>query len=274
MPQVHPTAILDGPIELAEDVCVGPYCCLQGRIRIGAGTRLLHHVYLQGPLTLGERNTVYPNASLGYAPQDRKFSPSDEGAGTVIGHENVFREGSSVHRATKDIPTTIGDRNYFMVNTHAAHDNRVGNDCTLANGALLAGHVTVGDGVIFGGNCGIHQFTRIGRMVMIGGAAAVTHDVPPFCVVYSSKQVGSLNIIGLRRGGLGGHIPPLKKAFELLYRSRLGRATAVKRILSELSIDPLCVEFAEFVRDTKRGILAYGGNMDEVSVEAAATSPT
>lgn len=265
MPQVHPTAILDGSIGLADDVFVGPHCMLQGKVVIGPGTRLLHHVYLQGPITVGRGNTLYPNVALGYAPQDRKFDPATEGAGTVVGDENIFREGATVHRATKDRPTTIGHRNYFMVNTHAAHDCFIGDGCTLANGTLLAGHVQVQDGCVFGGNCGVQQFCRVGRLSLLGAVEYVTQDLPPFCVVYSARRVGSLNIIGLRRAGLGGHVGPLKKAFDILYRSRLSRPSAIGRILAELGDDPLCVEFAEFVRSSKRGITAYGGNLDDVA---------
>lgn len=265
MPQVHPTAVLDSRVELADDVVVGPYCVLDGRITVGPGSRLMHHVYLYGPLTIGLANVFYPNVAVGFAPQDRKFDAAAEGAGTVIGNENIFREGVTVHRATKDRPTTLGHRNYFMVNAHVAHDCVVGNDCMLANGALLGGHVEVQDSAILGGNSAVHQHCRVGRFAMLSGADAVSQDLPPFCVAYATKLVGSLNIIGLRRAGLGEHIRPLKKAFDIFYRSRLAKPTAIERILAECGDDPLCVEFVDFIRHSKRGITTYGGFMENAA---------
>ncbi len=257
MPQIHPTAIVDPRVELAEDVVIGPHCVLEGRITIGPGTRLVHHVYMNGPLTIGTGNTFYPNAAVGYGPQDRKFDPQKEGAGLLIGDENIFREGVTIHRATKDRPTTLGQRNYLMVNAHVAHDCLVGNDCTLANGALLAGHVELQDGVVLGGNAAVHQFCRVGRLAMLSGVSAVSQDIPPFCVAYNLRSIGSLNIIGLRRNGYRDHIGNMKKAFKILYLSGLNRPAVVEQILSELGGDRLCVEFAEFVRNSRKGITPY-----------------
>lgn len=238
---------------------IGPRCIVQGNVRLGAGTKLLHGVTLHGPLVIGKRNKIYPNVCIGYAPQDRKFDPMMEGSGVVIGDENIIREGATIHRATKERPTTVGSRDYLMVNCHVGHDCVVGDDVTMANGSMLAGHVTVGDATIFGGNAAVHQFCRVGRLSMLSGVTAVSQDVPPFCVVYAMKQVGSLNVIGLRRAGLGKHLRALKRAFDLLFRSQLPRPAAVEKIAGELGDDPLCVEFGEFVRGSKRGICGYGG---------------
>ncbi|QNN24413.1 acyl-ACP--UDP-N-acetylglucosamine O-acyltransferase [Planctomycetales bacterium ZRK34] len=257
MPQIHPSAIVDRSVELADNVVVGPFCIIRGRVNIGAGTRLLHRVTIQGPVTIGEQNLLYPHTAVGYAPQDRKFDATEEGAGVVIGNQNTLREGVTIHRATHDEPTRLGDRNYMMVNTHLGHDVVVGNDCTFANGALMAGHVVVGDNVTFGGNAAVHQFCRVGRLVMMSGVVAVTQDVPPFCVVYDMRSVGSLNIVGLRRAGLREHVRPLKQAFQIFYNQKLPNNAAADRIDNELGDDPLCREFAEFIRNTKRGISPY-----------------
>lgn len=257
MPQIHPTAIVDRSVELADNVIVGPFCIIRGRAVIGAGTRLLHRVTLQGPVTLGEQNLLYPNVAIGYAPQDRKFDATVEGPGVVIGDQNTFREAVTIHRATGDQPTRVGDRNFMMVNTHLGHDVRLGNDCTFANGALIAGHVTIGDNVTFGGNSAVHQFCRVGRLVMMSGVVAVTQDVPPFCIVYDMRSVGSLNIVGLRRNGFRDHIKPLKQAFDILYKQKLPNRAAADRIDDRLGDDPLCREFAEFIRTTQRGICPY-----------------
>ena len=265
MPQVHATAIVGKQVELADDVMVGPHCVLEGRITVGPGTKLVHHVSLQGPLTIGRGNILYPNVCLGFAPQDRKFDRDHDGAGLVIGDENILREGFTAHRGTKDRPTTIGSRNYLMCNTHVGHDTHLGDGVTMANGALLGGHVEVQDAVNLGGMSGIHQFCRVGRLSMASACTFITQDLPPFCVVYATKTVGSLNVVGLRRAGLGRHLGPLKIAFDLIFRSRLTRATAVERILAEVGDDPLCVELAEFVRSSKRGITGYGGRRGDVA---------
>src|SRR5688572_28308164 len=170
MAQVHATAILEGDIQLGDDVIVGPNCVLNGPITIGAGTRLIGNVYLQGPLTMGERNTIYPFVTLGFPPQDLKWDPAVAGAGLVIGSGNTFRESVTIHRATShETPTSVGDKNYWMVNSHAGHDCRIGSNCIFANGTLLGGFVRVDDRVTTGGNTMVHQYCRVGRGAMLSG---------------------------------------------------------------------------------------------------------
>jgi UDP-N-acetylglucosamine acyltransferase len=260
MPQVHPTAIVDSRAELSDGVTVGPWCVIEGAVKIGTGTRLLHRVTLKGPLTIGARNVFYPNACVGYEPQDRKFDPQHEGAGVVIGDDNLFREGVTVHRATKARPTTIGNRNYLMVNSHVGHDDLLHDDITLANGVLLAGHVEIADRVTIGGNAAVHQFCRIGRLSMISGVIGVPQDVPPFVTVYGTRLVGSLNLVGLRRSGYRENIRPLRQAFGLLYRQGHTVHNAAALITQQLGADPLCAEFAAFIGGTKRGITASSGS--------------
>ena len=263
MPTIHPTAFVDPLAQLADDVIVGPYCIIDGRVSIGAGCKLLAHVCLKGPITLGKDNQLYPFACLGYDPQDRSFSPDTEGAGTVIGDGNVFRESCTIHRATRQTPTTIGDRNFFMANSHVAHDCVVGNDCMFANSAVIAGHVQVGDRAILAGAAGVQQFCRVGRLAMISGNEGITKDLPPFCTVHHTKRIGSLNVIGLRRNGYREHIKPLQQAFDFLYKSGLTKPGAVARIEQELGHDPLCMEFAQFLKEAERGITQYASS-DEI----------
>jgi len=260
MPDIHPAAVVASDAELANDAVVGPGCVLDtatGPITLGPGCRLLANAFLQGPLTLGPRNTCYPNTCLGFPPQDRSFAPDTPGAGTVIGADNVFREGSSVHRATRDSPTTLGDRNYLMAHSHVGHDCRIGHDNTLANGACLGGHAHLADRATLGGYATVHQFCSVGRLALISGVAGITQDLPPFCVTYDTRTLGSLNIVGLRRAGLRDHIPALKQAFHTLFRSRLPTPAALDR-LDELELnDPLVDELADFIRQSKRGHVPY-----------------
>lgn len=257
MADVHPTAIVDERAELGEGVEVGPWCMVNGPVTIGPGTRLLHQVTLQGPLSIGEDNVLYPGVAIGYAPQDRKFDPDHDGAGVTIGDRNILRESVTIHRATGELPTSLGSDGYLMANSHVAHDCRVGDDVMFANGALLAGHVEIGDRVILGGNAVIHQFVRIGRLAMVSGLAGTGKDIPPFCICYIPRRIGSLNIVGLRRAGLRDHIRPLQKAFDTFFRGRLPNAAAVDRVAEQNGDDPMVAEFVAFIRASRRGITRY-----------------
>jgi len=263
MPQVHPSAIVDDQAEVADDVIIGPWCHIEGPVRIGPGCKLLHRVSLRGPLTIGSNNTIYPNALIGFEPQDLKFSPDTLGAGSIIGDDNIIREGFTLHRATGDTPTTLGSRGYYMANSHVAHDCVVGDDVMLANGALLAGHVTIDNQVILGGNAVIHQHCRLGRMSMLAGIRGVNKDIPPFCISYNTKRVNMLNLVGLRRGGYRQDIKTLKQMFDLFFRSRLPVPAAIKRIEDAgLMSNALVREFVTFVKGTRRGITPYGSAGD------------
>lgn len=258
MPQIHRSASIDDQASLAEDVVVGANCVIEGPVTIGAGTKLIANVFLKGPLTIGEGNTIYPSVTIGLEPQDWKADPDKPGKGTVIGDGNMIREGVSIHRASRDEhPTIIGDRNYMMAASHVAHDCIVGNDCMFANSALLGGHCEVGDRVIMAGNSGAQQFCRIGRLSMISGAEGITADLPPFCMVHHTKQVSSLNLIGLRRAGLRQHIKPLREAFNLYYRRGFPGSKSLAMIDEQLD-DPLVTEFTEFIKASKRGVTGYG----------------
>jgi len=260
LPTIHPTAFIDPETELADDVIVGPYCIIEGRVTLGPGCKLVAHACLKGPLTLGQENTIYPFACIGYDPQDRSFDPDCEGAGTVIGDRNILRESVTIHRATGDRATTLGNDNYLMANAHVAHDCTIGNHCIFANSAVIAGHVDVADNVILAGGAGVQQFCRVGRLSMLSGNEGITKDLPPFCIVHHTKRVGSLNVIGLRRNGYRDNIKPLQQAFDLIYKAGLTTPKAAERIEQYLSDDPLCVELAEFLSTANRGITQYAGS--------------
>lgn len=254
MANVHPTALIDETVELADDAYVGPHCVLRGKVTIGPGTVLHGSAYLHGPLVIGRDCRIYPFACIGFSPQHRAWDPGKDGAGVIIGDRCVFRESAIVHRAMEEKPTTIGDDCYFMANGHAGHDSIVGQRVTVTHGAVLAGHVEVGDDAIIGGNGGVHQFARMGRLAIIAGVTAITQDLPPFCVFHHTRRVESLNLIGLRRAGLRQHVKPLQRAFDIVFKSGLSNQTAAQKIEDELGDDPLCMEMAAFIHATKRGI--------------------
>jgi len=257
MPTIHPTAILDGEIVLADDAAVGPFCVLRGAIRVGAGTTLIGNCYLQGPMTLGERNVIYPFACLGFAPQHTKFDPNAPGQGTVIGSGNTFREGAVVHRAyAEGHPTTIGDRNYFMTNSHIAHDCVLGSDCTIVTGSAIGGHVKVADRVTIGGNTVVHQFCRIGRGAMLGGGLAASSDVAPWFTLTGINICATVNLIGLRRSGATLEmIEDVRWAHQIICRRGLSLKSMMDT-LRERENHPVIREYIEFIESSKRGVSA------------------
>ena len=261
MPKIHPTAILEGDVNLGSDVTIGPYCVLTGPIEIGTGTTLVGSVYLHGPLWMGTSNVVYPFTCLGFAPQHVKFDPHSPGAGLRIGSNNVFREHVTIHRAFQpEHPSTIGDRNYFMESSHAGHDCMFGSDITVVAGARLGGHVTVEDKVLIGGNSSIHQFCRIGRGAMVGGHTAMSADLCPFFTLTGMNIAGAVNVIGLRRNGFArDQIDTVRWVYRTLYRSGLSLPSAKERI-AERRGDPIIDEYLRFFADGKRTICAGSGS--------------
>ena len=261
MPEIHPTAIVDDEVVLADDVQIGPHCVLSGPVRLGAGTRLMGHVYLTGPLVMGRNNHLYPFVSLGFAPQDFKWDPARPGAGLEIGDDNVFRESVTVHRATSDEePTRIGHRTYWMVNSHAGHDCQVGNDAVFANGALLGGGVRIDDGVVMGGNTAVHQYCRVGRGALMSGTTGLNKDLPPFFMLTGGNVAGSMNVIGMRRSGMPGEqIDDVKWVFKTVYRKGLSFKQAVDTLQARAE-RPIVAEFLAFFASSERGIVPGRGD--------------
>ena len=262
MPKIHPTAILDGDIQLADDVEIGPYCVLRGAITLGAGCVLIQNVHLHGPLTAGSGNAFYPGVALGFAPQDRGFHHEKAGSGTVIGDGNTFREHVTIHRATRDDrPTRVGSRNFFMTCSHAAHDVQIGNDCTFANNTLFAGHVEVGDRVVSGGGAAIQQFTRVGRCAMLGGLVGMTKDICPFFTATSFNYIGSYNRVGMRRAGFQpSDLDMVKAIYGALVRSRdvyARRLDAVRAFAGH----PIADEILAFIDASKKGVATRPGRI-------------
>lgn len=258
-PQIHPTAVLEGPVDLADDVVVGPLTVIRARadapVRIGPGTRLMGRCWLEGPLTMGAGNVVYPEATLGLAPQDLKWDPDEAGAGLSVGDGNVFREGVTIHRATsRETPTRIRDRNYFMAHSHAGHDVAIGSHCIFANGTLFGGHVKVDDRVVTGGNTAVHQFVRIGRLCMISGGIGLSRDLPPFFMLTGINIAGGLNLVGMRRNGFTREeIDDVRWAQRTLYHSGRSIRDAAS-ILAERADRPPVRELIEFIASSKRSI--------------------
>ena len=261
---VHPGSVVGEEVELDGGVEVGPFCLLQGRIRIGAATRLISHVAIFGDTEIGAANVLHPNVVIGDEPQDLAYTG---GLRKVrIGDRNVFREGVTIHRGSeRGEATIIGDENFFMQNSHAAHDCRVGNSTIIAGGALLAGWVEVGDRALVSGNCVVHQYTRIGRLAMMRGLSRTSRDIPPFCIMDGTHTLRGINAIGLRRVGFkAAQIRALREVFVALFRKRQNLKLALERVTSE-KLTSEALEMVDFIRASKRGV-AFGprkGRIDD-----------
>lgn len=241
---IHPTALVGQEVRLGAGTEVGPFCQLDGRVRIGERCRLGVGVVVGSP------------------PMDRRYQGED--TGVVIGSDNVFCEYVTVNRATgPGTATVIGDGNFVMAYVHIGHNSRVGNGCTLTNGVQLAGHVEVGDGANLGGLVGVHQFCRIGELAMIGACSYVNKDIPPFFLAAGRPcRVRGVNVTGLERAGVSADaVERLKTAFRLLYRSELNLSQALGSIESGLlaragpgaGLEQLR-RLVEFMRSGTRGI--------------------
>jgi len=254
--RIHPSSVVGDDVQLAADVQVGPFCLLEGKIRIGAGSRLISHVAIFGDTEIGAANVLHPNVVIGDEPQDIAYTGGPRKV--RIGNRNVFREGTTIHRGSeRGEVTSIGDDNFFMQNSHAAHDCRIGNSTIIAGGALLAGWVEVSDRALVSGNCVVHQYTRIGRLAMMRGLSRTSRDIPPFCIMDGTHTLRGINAIGLRRIGFKATlIRALREVFLALFRKRQNLKLALERIASE-KLTPEAQEMIDFIRASKRGV-AFG----------------
>jgi UDP-N-acetylglucosamine acyltransferase len=256
MAEIHATAIVDKAAELASDVEIGPYCVVGPGVKIGKGTRLKAHVVVQGRTTLGEDNTIFPFASVGSVPQDLKYrgEPSE----LLIGDRNTIREYVSLNPGTTGggMVTRVDNDNLLMMHCHIAHDCVLGNRNVIANGATLGGHVVIQDYVIVGGLVGIHQFVKIGSSAILGAGSMVSKDVPPFCNATGDRaRLRGLNLEGLRRRGFDkAKLDTLKKAYRIIFQSKLKTAEALKKVRSDLPPSAEIDLLVSFVETSQRGV--------------------
>lgn len=257
MPNIHPTALVDPKANVHDDAIVGPFCLVGADVTLAAGVHLMSHVVVDGDTKVGESTIVYPHASLGLIPQDKKFG--GEKTRLVIGSHNIIREHATLHPGTAGGGgvTTVGNHCLFMVNTHVAHDCMVHDHVIMANNAVLGGHVTMQEYAILGGNSAIHQFVRVGKHAMIGGMSGSEADVIPYgSVVGLRGGLAGLNLIGLRRRGFDREqIHQLRTAYRLLFAQE-GTMTERVNDVAEMyqNCEPV-MDIIDFIRaDTSRPI--------------------
>ena len=249
--QIHPTAVVDAKAELAPGVVIGPGAVVGPEVSIGPNSWIGPNVVLDGRLSLGRDNRVFPGACLGLEPQDLKY----RGAPTevVIGDGNTIRECVTINRATEEGErTVVGDRNLLMAYCHLGHNCELGNGIVMSNAIQVAGHVIIEDRAVIGGCLGIHQFVHVGSMAMVGGMTRVERDVPPYCLVEGHPgRVRGLSRVGLRRSGLadrdgGEEFRQLQEIWSLVYRSDLVIAQALEQARGQ-ELLPAAAQFCRFL---------------------------
>jgi UDP-N-acetylglucosamine acyltransferase len=249
-------AIVSGEAELAADVSVGPFSIIGPQVQIGPRTMVGPHVVINGPTTIGADNRIFQFASIGDAPQDKKYQ--GEPTRLQIGDRNVFRESCTMNRGTAHDQgvTRIGSDNLFMAYAHVAHDCVVGSHTVFANCAALGGHVEIGDWAILGGLTAVHQFTKIGAHAFLGGGAIVTRDVPPYVMVAGNPAVPhAVNSEGLkRRGFTEEQIRHIRDAYRIVYRSDLKLAEALARLAPQADGRPEIRAFVDFIHASTRSL--------------------
>jgi UDP-N-acetylglucosamine acyltransferase len=250
-------AAIDAQAKIAADVHVGPFSVIGPEVVVGAGTWIGPHVVINGPTRIGAGNKIFQFASLGEAPQDKKYN--GEATRLEIGDRNVFRECVTVNRGTiqdKGV-TRIGNDNLFMAYAHVAHDCQLGDQIVMANCATLGGHVEIGDWVIMGGLSAVHQYTKIGAHCFLAHNAAVTRDVPPYVLVVGRPAVPhSINSVGLqRRGFTAEQVQNIRRAYRLLYRSGLKLTAAVEELEVAAETQPEIRPFVEFIKRSSRSLV-------------------
>jgi UDP-N-acetylglucosamine acyltransferase len=251
---IAPSARVHSGAVIGPRTCIGEFCVIEQDVAIGADCRLEPYVYVKRWTTLGNNNEVSAGTVLGTDPLDKNFT--GDRSYLRIGNGNTIREHYTISRGTQpESVTTIGDGNYVMTSGHIAHNCAVGNSTVIASCALVAGHVEVEDQAFISGGVVVHQYSRIGRLAMIGGNTRVNLDVPPF-FLYSGFNVEAkgLNLVGLKRAGFSvAQIALLKKAYHTLYRSGVKLEEALVKIETELS-DENTLHLIRFIRGSKRGI--------------------
>lgn len=246
--RVHPDA------RIGAQTYIGDFCVVEQDVIIGDYCRLEPYVFVKRWTTLGNRNEISAGTALGTDPLDKAFT--GERSYLRIGDGNKIREHFTISRGTAPESTTeIGDENYIMTSGHIAHNSRIGNRTIIASNVLVAGYVEVEDQAFISGSVAIHQFSKIGRLAMVGGLVRVNRDVPPY-FLYTGLYIrpAGLNRVGLRRAGFSrDDMTALKKAYRILYRSGEKLSAALTRIETELD-SPHTRHLVEFVRRSKRGI--------------------
>ena len=253
---IHNSSIISKKAKIGNNVKIGPFCNIGDFVQLDDNVELISNVYIEGNTTIGKATKIFPFASIGTVPQDLKYN--NEPNSLVVGARNTIREYVTINPGTAGGggQTTIGNDCLFMISSHVAHDCKVGNNVIVANNVPLGGHVTIEDSVVIGGNSAVQQFTRIGRLAMIGGMTGVLKDVIPFGLSIGNRNyLQGLNLIGLRRKNYENKkIMDLDKAYKEIFSSKKLHEN-LSKINDVFKDNELVDEVINFIaRDKKRPI--------------------
>ena len=253
---IHQTAIIDNKAKVSSSANIGPYSVIGPNVEIGEDVIIHSHVNISGNTIIGSGNKIYPFASIGNDPQDLKYN--GEKTKLIIGKNNKIREYVTIHPGTEGGGglTKIGDNCLFMISSHVAHDCLIGNNVIIANNVPLGGHVTIEDNVVIGGNSAVQQFTRIGKLAMVGGMTGVLNDVIPYGLSVGNRNyLQGINLIGLRRSNVNNKdILGLTEAYKEIFATKNLTDNLIK-LNGEFKENPLVKDVIEFItKDKKRSI--------------------
>ena len=253
---IHKTSIIDKNAKISKTAKIGPYTIIGSNVEIGDEVEIHSHANIVGNTKIGSGTHVFPFASIGTQPQDLKYK--GEKNSLVIGKNNIIREYVTINPGTQAgrTITKIGDNCLFMISSHVAHDCQIGNNVVIANNVPLGGHVIIEDSVIIGGNSAVQQFTRIGRLAMVGGMTGVLKDVIPFGLSFGNRNyLKGINLIGLRRNKYENKIiMELGEAYKKIFSSK-NLHENLSKINGEFKDNKLVQEVTEFIsKDKKRPI--------------------
>ena len=253
---IHKSSFIESNAKIGKDVKIGPFCFIGPNVELGDEVELISNVHIEGNTKIGKKTKIFPFASIGTAPQDLKYK--GEKNSLEIGENNVIREYVTINPGTTGggNKTVIGNNCLLMISSHVAHDCKLGNNVVIANNVPLGGHVTIEDSVIIGGNSAVQQFTRIGRLAMIGGMTGVLKDVIPFGLSFGNRNyLKGINLIGLRRKKYDNKkIIELDQAYKKIFSSN-NLQENVGKINGEYKENELVQEVTNFIeKDKKRPI--------------------
>ena len=253
---IHKSSVIDPKAKISNKVKIGPFCYIGPNVILNENVELVSNVHIEGNTTIGNGTRIFPFASLGTQPQDLKFK--NEKNSLDIGENNLIREYVTINPGTEGggSKTIIGNNCLFMISSHVAHDCKIGNNVIIANNVPLGGHVTIEDSVVIGGNSAVQQFTRIGRLAMIGGMTGVLKDVIPFGLSIGNRNhLQGLKLIGLKRKKYDNQkIMGLSKAYKEIFSSK-NLHENLSKINGEHKGNELVKEVINFIeKDKKRPI--------------------
>ena len=253
---IHSSSVIDKKAKISKNVKIGPFCYVGPNVELGEEVELVSNVHIEGYTKIGNRNRIFPFASIGTQPQDLKFK--NEKTHLIIGDNNIIREYVTINPGTEGggSKTIIGNNCLFMISSHVAHDCNIGSNVIIANNVPLGGHVIIEDNVVIGGNSAVQQFTRIGRLAMIGGMTGVLKDVTPFGLSIGNRNfLQGINLIGLRRKKYDNKkIMGLDKAYKEIFASN-NLHENLSKINGEYKDNELVSEVIRFIeKDKKRPI--------------------